>query len=210
VRVGLALAAGLLAIAIGAALTLARRPRVVVAENLPKTHHKLIAAIDHTSACQAGETLPAGVTAIRLALTADVGARVGLEALAGGRVLTRGSRSPGWEGASVTVPVRPLAQSFAPVEICFALTELNGQVVMLGVPTRHAVAARGEGQALPGRMHIEYLQPGGQSWWSLANSVAWHLGLGRAASGPWNVFLLMALAALLVGLSTWLALRELR
>jgi len=210
VRVGIALATGLLAIAIGVALTLARRPLVVVAENLPETHHTLITAVHHASACQAGETLPAGVSAIRLALTSDVGARVDVEVLAGRRVLARGTHSPGWEGASVSVPVKPLAQAFSPVEICFALTDLNGNVTMLGVPTRSAVAAHGEGKALPGRMHIEYLQPGGQSWWSLANSVAWRLGLGRAASGSWNVFLLLALAALLVGVSTWLALRELR
>lgn len=209
-RVGVALAIGLLAIAVGVALTLARRPMAIAAVNLPVTHHELTIAVHDSSACQGEETLPAGVDSIRLGLESSIGSRVSVSVLAHGRVLTRGIQTPGWTGASVMVPVRPLARSFSPVEICFALTELNSDIEMLGVPTPPATAARSDGKALPGRMHIEYLEPGGRSWWSMANAVAWHLGLGRAASGSWNVFLLLALAALLVGISTRLALRELR
>jgi hypothetical protein len=57
---------------------------------------------------------------------------------------------------------------------------------------------------------MEYLRPGRKSWWSLASSVAHHMGLGHAASGTWIVFLVLALMLTVVILASRLALRELR
>jgi hypothetical protein len=210
VRVKLALAVGLLAIALAAGATLARAPLVVDAENFPGTHHSLIATAQAAEACQAREVLPIGTTAIRLSLTAVLGPKVTVSVLSGARVLARGVHAPGWEGASVTVAVRPLPATVAPVEICVRLREVNGRVTMLGRPTEESEAAHGRGQALPGRMHVEFLRDSRTSWWSMATAIAQRLGLGRAASGTWNAFLVMGLAAMLVVLSCWLLTRELR
>ena len=57
---------------------------------------------------------------------------------------------------------------------------------------------------------IEYLRAGRSSWWSLASSVAHRMGLGRAASGTWIVFLVIALMILVATLASRLVLRELR
>lgn len=209
-RIGATVAACLLAISAMAVLTLARRPLVVIGENEPQTHHTLISTQQDASACQSGETLPPGTSAIRLGLTTDLGSRVRVEVLSGLRVLASGTHAPGWEGASVTVPLQPLARVFAPVTVCFELTDFNGEVHMLGFPTSRRVAAAGEGKALPGRMHIEYLTVAGQSWWSMASAIVWRLGLGHATSGTLNAWMLLALGATLVALSSWLAIRELR
>ncbi len=209
-RIKLALAAGLLAIALAAGAALARAPLTVDAENFPGIHHSLIATTQAAEACQAREALPIGTSAIRLSLTAVLGPEVTVSVLSGARVLTQGVHAPGWEGASVTVAVRPLPATVAPVEICVKLRDFNGRVTMLGRPTGESVAAHSHGQALPGRMHIEFLHSSQSSWWSMATAIAQRLGLGRAASGTWNAFLVMGLAAMLVVLSCWLLTRELR
>jgi hypothetical protein len=210
-RVAIALASGLLAIAIVAAVTLSHTPLVLARENLPLTHKALVTARQPASACQTREVLPAGTSAIRLGLTTDFGPRVGVQAFSGSRLLTRGSYPQGWDGASVTVPVTPVSRTYGSVEVCFQISELNGPVEMLGLTThRRALKAHAGGQVLPGRMHLEYLRPGDQSWWSMATAVAWRLGLGRAAPGTWNALLVMALAATLIVLASWLVLRELR
>jgi hypothetical protein len=212
VRVVVALAAGLLAIAIATVLVLAHAPLVVVRENLPLTHKALVTTRLAASACQTEEVLPRETAAIRLGLTTDLGPQTSVEVFTSAhRELTRGSYPQGWDGASVTIPVKPLARTYAPVEVCFALATPNGPVEMLGVRTKsRKLAAIGGGSRLPGRMHLEYLRQSRSSWWSMASAVARRLGLGRAAAGTWNALLVLVLAATLVVLSSWLVLRELR
>jgi hypothetical protein len=210
VPVKLALAAGLLLIALAAGATLAHAPLVVARDNSGVTHEELVSTTGPAEACQSREALPRETSAIRLGLTAVLGPRVAVRVLSGSRLLTRGTQAPGWEGASATVPVRPLARAFAPVTVCIRMTLLNGPVAMLGWLTHRATSAVGEGKHLPGRMHMEYLRAGGESWWSMATSTARRLGLGRTAAGTWNALLVMVLAAALIVLSSWLIARELR
>jgi hypothetical protein len=209
VRVRLALAAGLLLIAIAAVVALAHAPLVPVRESSGLTHAELVRATGPVSACQGGEVMPRGTAAIRFGLTTVLGPRVIATVFSGARLVARGERAPGWEGASVTVPVRPRARTLAPVRVCLRMNLFNGPVGMLGRRTGPAIAAVGARQRLPGRMHIEYLRPARASWWSMASAVAGRLGLGRAASGSWNALLVMALAATLIALSSWLVVREL-
>jgi hypothetical protein len=211
VRIKVALAAGMLLIAIAFAVTLSHTPLVVVADSSAFTHKTIAVTTTPAGACQAGETVPRGTSAIRLGLTTVLGPEVRVRVLSDSHLLTRGMHAVGWEGASVTVPVSPLTRTSAPVTVCFQLSRLNGPVEMLGLRTRRATAAMGdEGKRLPGRLHIEYLRPGRDSWWSLAFSTARRLGLGRPASGSWNALLVLALATALVALSSWLVARELR
>jgi hypothetical protein len=210
VQIKAALGIGLSLIALAAAAVLSRAPLSVLRANYAITHTELVRTTEPAYACQTHEVLPSGTSAIRLGLTTVLGPRVVVSVLVDGRPVTEGSHSPGWEGASVTVPVRPLNRRLAGAEVCVHLSLLNGPVAMLGWHTPLAVAAVGGGKHLPGRMHIEYLHTGRQSWWSMATSVAHRLGLGRAASGTWNALLVMALATALVALSSWLLVRELR
>jgi hypothetical protein len=196
-------------IAVAVAATLAHAP-LVVARKGGAAEGILVGTTRPASACQSEETLPRDTTALRLSLTAALGPRVAVKALSGSRVLTRGTVSPGWSGASVEIPVKPVSRTLAPVEICFATTLMNGRVTMRGSRTGPALAARSKEGPLPGRMGVEYLRPGTVSWWSRATSVARRLGLGRAASGTWNALLVMALAASFITLSSWLVLREIR
>jgi len=210
VRIKAALAVGLTLIALILPLTLLHAPLVVAKENSAFTHAELVRTTERAETCQASEALPGDTSAVRLGLTTVLGPRVTVRVLSGGRLITQGVHSPGWEGASVTVPVRPPRRPLTSAKVCVQLSQLNGPVAMLGWHTRPAVAATGGGKRLPGRMHIEYLRAGRQTWWSMATSVARRLGLGRPGSGTWNALLVMTLASFLIGLSSWLLLRELR
>ncbi|HXA53341.1 MAG TPA: hypothetical protein VNV37_00555 [Solirubrobacteraceae bacterium] len=209
-RIERVLAGGLALIAIAVVVTLAHSPLVVVRRG-PPPELPLVSTTQAAAACQSGEALPHGTTAIRLSLTAALGPRVAVRVLSGARVVTRGTAPAGWSDASVTVPVQPLPRTLAPVKVCFATSYMNGKISMRGVHTAPAEAVRShEGPPLPGRMDIEYLRPGGSSWWSQVGAIARRLGLGRAASGTGNALLVLALLAALVSLSSWLVVRELR
>lgn len=208
-RIGSMLAGGLALIAIALVVTLAHRPLVVarggVAAELP-----IVSTTQPASACQSNETLPRGTSAIRLSLTAALGPRVAVKVLSGSRTLARGTTPPGWSDASVTVPVRPLPRTVAPVTVCFATSQMNGKVTIRGAHAPPAQAIFSHQGRLPGRMGIEYLRPGASTWWSRVGTIARRLGLGRAAAGTWNALPALALAAAVVSLSSWLVVKELR
>jgi hypothetical protein len=162
------------------------------------------------AACQPGETLPAGASAIRLSIGAYVGARIRVGVYSGSGVLTEGSRGPDWTGTSVTVPVTPLSHSASDVRVCFSISPNNEPIFLLGreVPAAQALTTP-TGETLAGRLEIEYLGAGQGSWWSRILPVARHMGLGRAFSGTWIVLLIAAMVAAVGILAGGLALREL-
>lgn len=208
-RIRVALAVGLGLIAVAFAVTLAHAPLTVAREGVA-TEHALARTTRPASACQGGETLPRDSSALRLSLTSALGPRVAVKVLSGSRVLTSGVTSPGWADASVTVAVRALSRTVAPVTVCFVMTQMNGKVTVRGSltsPRTAAISARGP---LLGRLGIAYLRPGGSSWWSRAAAISRRLGLGRAANGTWNAFLAIALTASFITLSSWLIAKELR
>jgi hypothetical protein len=210
-RVGVALAAGLalLAIAIGATLT--RSPTTVAWTDSTPLRGPLAQTTHSELACQGGELLPRGTSAVRLSLFAIYGPRLTVRVLSGKRVLTSGVRDAGWTGEIVTVPVQPVRHRAAHVKLCFALGRTDEAISMVGAPASPTTAATAaDGQRLPGRMRIEYMAPGPRSWWSLASWVARRMGLGRAAAGTWVVLLVMAAMTAVVAGASWLTVRELR
>jgi hypothetical protein len=210
VRIKAALGVGLILAALAVVVALAHAPLVVVRDNSSLTHTELVRTTEPAEACQTHEALPSGTTAVRIGLTTVLGGRVIVKIFSAGHPVLQGAHAPGWEGASVTVPVKPLRRSLASTQVCIGLEQLNGPVGMLGWHTGKRVAATANGKPLPGRMHLEYLRVGPQTWWSMASAVARRLGLGRPASGTWNALLVMALAGAVVALSSWLLTRELR
>jgi hypothetical protein len=170
---------------------------------------KLAETYSAARACQSGEVLPAGTSAIRLALESGLGPRLSVAVLSGGRTLTRGAVGSGWISSTVTVPVRPVSRAVSNVRVCFSFGRTGERVALIGSPSSSTVAVKdNEGHALPGRIEIEYLRPGSDSWWSLAHAVARRMGLGRAPSGGWIVLTLLAFMGTVVAISSWLVLRE--
>jgi hypothetical protein len=205
VATGLTLLAGAIAVAASAS------PPVVAWASSAPAGAKLGFSYGPISVCQGDEVLPAGTSAIRLLIHSPmVGPRVSVEVLAGARVLTGGTRGSGWTAGAVAVGVRPLARTASGVSVCFAIARSPWLVGLTGKRAGPAVAARAEGQVLPGRVGIEYLRAGRRSWWSRALVIARQMGLGHAGGGAWIPLSVLALIASLTGLSSWLAVRELR
>ncbi len=183
-------------------------PRVLRAG--PRATGYLTAFAGDAAACQTGETLPAGATALRLSIVAYVGARIQVAVYSGAHAIAKGSRNPDWSGTSVTVPVTPLRHSASGVVVCFNISPNSEALFLLGreVPASEALIAP-DGGKLSGRLDIEYLGAGQGSWWSRILPVARHMGLGRAFSGTWIVLLIAAMVAAVGILAGGLALREL-
>jgi hypothetical protein len=167
--------------------------------------------IGSPTVCQAGEVLPAGVSAVRVAIWGFFGARVHVGAYSGSHLLTEGARAANWTSDSVTVPVRPLRSTHSGVKVCVAIGPNSEPELVLGAPTPQQQAAEvtegGHSKRLPGRFTLEYLAPGHSSWWSQILPVARHIGLGRSYSGTWIALLIAFLTAtagvLAIRLSLW-------
>lgn len=196
-------------VAVLGVVTLSRSPQRIVGGSA-RGEEVLGSTVGNAGACQTGEVLPHGVSAIRLWLEGEFGPPVLVRAYSGSRLLTQGRRGAGWTASGVTVPVTPLKHTVSGVKLCFAAEPNSERLQLYGVNTEARKAAVGpSGQALTGRMTVEYLAPGGGSWWSRALAVARHMGLGRAVSGSWLALLVAALMVAVVALATRLAWREL-
>jgi hypothetical protein len=209
VRIKLVLAAGLVAAVIGNFASLLHAPRLVVATNGVQAMTKLTLASDGERICQAGETLPSGTSAIDLTLEAVTGPLVNVEVLAGRALITSGTRGTAWYGTEVTVPVKPLRHGYSHATVCFRLHDLTGVVPVRGQNTAPKLAATASASTLPGRFGVSYLRNGNSSWLAQAGSVITHVGFGRAASGSWIVFPIVALMLAAIAFGCYLIVREL-
>jgi hypothetical protein len=201
-----------------------RRRRVVLAICFPLLAAGLVATLSHAAArrtgtngmpangvvavaapgsgtiCQQDEWIPSGTAAVRLSLIARSHAlppRLAV-VLSDGDVAHRSSAAGArWDGdTSMVVPLaRTLRAEIAGGSICVSAPAGGSeQYGLLGVATA-GEAATATGRALPGRLHVEYLAAGEQSWWSFAPTLARRVGRGHAWSGP-SVALLVALLML--------------
>jgi hypothetical protein len=205
-----ALAIGLALIVVTGVLVLSQSPLRVLATNSTPLGAELAVTAASTSACQAGEQLARGTVAIRLSIGAFTGPAVRVKVLSGTRVIASGEHASGWDGASVTIPVRAVTHATSPVKICFAIPHPDGESVKLfGLHTAGAIALRTTtGQALNGRLSIEELGQERASWLTLLPSVARNMGFGRAWSGIWVVWLVVILMLAVTTLASRLILRE--
>ena len=220
-RVQLALAGGLLVLALGASALLsvsAPRPagsnRVRSAELLSTEKSKGLRL------CQGHEVLYGGTSAIRIGGIWSVGhpgPAVRLTVTGRGRELTAGRTAAGWQGQLVTIPVRPVAHTAGNVTVCVSLgdggrVELRGGYV--GARSKRSATLRGghvgrgakrsasrRDGPLGGRVPLSYLRPGRESWWSYAGTVAHRMGLGRAWPGGWVAFAVGALMLTAIALA---------
>lgn len=208
--VQITLAAGLAVIVVVVVGVLSQHPLVVLAMNSGSTNAVLALPWKEGGVCQAGERLPRGTTAVRLTVNGAFGPEVTLRAIAGTRILTSGEQHSGWTGQTLTIPVHRVSRAAAHVRICVVTGHVTEGVALVGSDTGAAVAAHTyKGQALPGRLGIEYLGNSDSSWLARASSIAGHMALGRAWSGVWVVFLVAGLMLAAATLASWLAFHEL-
>ena len=195
------LAGGLALLSVAVAVRLSRPPLAVVGTNSIAAEREVGVTKEAVSFCQSKETLPAGVSAIRLAALAHIGPTVTVTALSGSRIVAAGTQAAGWTGDSVTVPIEPQSSTVRHAEICMAFAPAVNLVELFGETLPRAGEAP--------RIGIEYLRPGRRSWWSLALPVARRMGLGRSPSGTWIALIPILLMAAAVVVTSWLVVTQL-
>jgi hypothetical protein len=223
-KVTVTLVASLALMIAAVALVLTGSPPRIARANGPLASSSLGVTQSELTICQPNETLPAGVSAIRVSIVAFLGSNMQVVVLDNGKIVTKGSRNPAWSGSTATIPVKPLDHAVTNAKVCFAFvpnSELlqifgtqitranlrNAAVVFKSNPRAPGVPS-GEGQLLQGRLQVDYLAPGRGSWWSRIGSVATHMGFGHFISGSWVALLTAALMAATGLLTVRLALRE--
>jgi hypothetical protein len=206
-----ALAVGLTLTGVAVAAVLARSPLVVAGTNgVPVKIDGSLKKGD-IETCQPLVGLPSGTSTIRVAIEAPAaGPKVTLRAFAGSRVLAEGQQPAGWGSApKVDVPVGGLTDAVGGERICTKIGPIAEHIQIRGTPIRKP-AAGAKLSFADMALRMEYLRPGARSWMSLASSVTYHMGLGRAWGGTWIAFLALALTLAVAALAVRLTLKEMR
>jgi Predicted membrane protein (DUF2142) len=155
------------------------------------------------TACQGGELLPAGTSALRIPVERSHGAATVTLWWGGHRI----ARVAGRVGAGMVRADIPRAtRDLGDVRVCLELR--SGGAILQGetVPGLQVLRiGRGTAQS---SMAVDFLQPGRPSWWSEIRTVASRVDLGRGDwGGGWAVWPLAALLAASLALAAWVVAR---
>lgn len=211
-HVAITIGCGLAVIAAAVLVILVQVPDQVISSNQVAGGRELAFFHEHTTVCQGDERLPARTVALRvsLAAVAHVAPAVSVAASHEGRILAGGHRNAGWVGVSLTLPLQPAVPAPTDAKICLTRGPAGMPVELLGNVAPANRAATVNGNPLSGRMRVEYLTRGHQSWLALAKHVARRIGLLHEPSGTWIVVPLAALMSIAIALACWLLMREQR
>jgi hypothetical protein len=153
--------------------------------------------------CQPGELIPADTAAIRL-LAGAPGSQRGPALAAELQSLPSshpsGTLAAGWRAGTITIPLAPRVGHDAGATVC--VRDLGPGAVSFGgsVPAGSWVLMI-DGRGLGGRVRIDYMRPGSESWLSLAPALAHRITIGKSRLvrhwAPVAFILLMLLAVAL-------------
>jgi hypothetical protein len=182
-----ALAAGLVLLLAAVGVTLTHSaPRPAGSNHVPEVEEAAKLERGGGRHCQDGETIPADAAALRL-LVGTYGRPVPEVRLsarrASGERVTAGERPAGGNEGHVEIPVERVEDSVSRARVC----------VRVGGPGRSVLYGAG------GRVRLEWMRRGKESWFQLLPTVAHRFGLGRASLAG---SLLLPFAALLL-LTAW-------
>lgn len=201
---------GLLALAVGLVATLSHTSQRRSGTNGVWPTFEVGQAAPGQRACQGGELLPAGTSAVMLVLQPlqAVGPRVAVTLSRHGRTLDRTSvLVSARRGTVATAPIEPPARDLDDVEVCLTIGP-HGHVTLVGGPTPpDAGSLTVDGEATGSSLPFTYLHSGTKSWWQHASTVADRMALGRGDwGGRWVVWLVgtLLIGSLgLVGVVLW-------
>jgi hypothetical protein len=202
---------GLLALLIVAVAVLAQRQQRRSGTNLTADAGYVIPLSAGEQVCEPEELLPGDTGALRV--DADSGASPGGRLTASiseasGRVVASGALRSGWHTGVVTIPVSRVPNTLSGATVC--LVNEGAHPIAFGgsVPDANFYVALG-GKPLSGRLRIEYMRPGRESWFALAPTLVHRFSLAKAnLVRHWAAAAAIVLLLLAVALATRTMLRE--
>ena len=205
------LTVGLALIAIAIIVILTRSPITVIGTNsISSKNFIVLEEKGKLSNCQPAGTIPRGTSGLRIGIEGlYFSPAVTLKVLTGSSVIREGKHTAGGVSApTVTVPISSLPHAVHGARICATVGPAQQPTRFYGSP--NGLSAPISDQLQGASLRVEYLRPGGKSWWSFVPSIAHDMGLGRAPSGIVVVFLVLALMLALVIIASRLTVEELR
>lgn len=208
--VAVVLVLGLLAIAIAGVVALSRSEPRRSGTNLISDVGFVIPLAPGQQLCEPGELLPGDTGALRL--TADSGAypgpRLRASIIAPQGPVSSGELKPGWRSGAVLIPLERVARTLPSATVCLQNAGSRG-VLFGGSTPASGFVIEDAGKPLSGRLRIEYMRPGSESWVALLPTLVHRFSLAKSdIVRHWAWIAVVVLMALAVGLAARTVLRE--
>jgi hypothetical protein len=174
-------AIGLLAVALAAFITLARSAPRRAGTNLTTDTGFVIPLAAGQQLCEPGELVPGDTAALRVSASsgAQPGPRLDLSVTDARGTVSAGGVPAGWRSGTLTIPLSRVRQTVPGAQICL-VNRGHLQVLFGGsVPDSNFYLALG-GRPFNGRLRIEYMRPGSESWFSLLPTLMHRFSLAKA------------------------------
>ena len=201
--VRLTLALSVLAIVVAASAILQQRAPRLAGTNLTADVGFVVPLRAGQELCEPGELLPGDTGALRLSATADgsPGPPLGVSISGSDGPVSVGALAAGWRPGAILIPVRRVPDDLAGATVCVRnrgsrAVSFGGSVPDSGFQIELA------GEPLSGRLRIEYMRPGRESWLQLLPALAYRFSLGKSGLlRHWEAGAALALMLLAVGLA---------
>jgi hypothetical protein len=205
------LAAGLTLTGVAVVAVLAHSPLKVAGTNsIPPSQYIELKENGKLSNCQQSGRIPQGISAIQVGTEGlFFSPAVTVKIFIGSHLLREGHQIAGGVSAPrVTVPVKRLGSTLNNARVCTTIGPALEPIRYYGVPRHLSTKPTNPLQVI--MLQMRYLRPGPKPWWSFVSPIAYHMGLGRAPSGSWVVFLVLFLMLVVIIIASRLTLEELR
>jgi hypothetical protein len=159
--------------------------------------------------CEPGELVPGDTGALRLSVSSGAlpGPPLDVTMVVGARPLATGRLAAGWRSGAVTIPVSRIRETQQGATIC--LVNRGSRSVSFGgsVPDADFYVVLGS-KPLRGRMRVEYMRPGSESWLTLLGTLTHRFSLAKAdVVRHWAAPAVLVLMLFVVGLAVRTILR---
>jgi hypothetical protein len=201
---------GVLAIAIAGLAVLLQSAQRRSGTNLTANTGFVIGVAAGQQLCEPAELIPGDTGGLRLSASSDglPGPRLDATVGAGTKLLATGHLAAGWRTGTVTIPLSRIAATQQNASVCL-VNRGTGSVSFGGsVPDANFYVVLG-GKPLSGRMRIEYMRPGSESWLALLPTLAHRFSLAKGdLVRHWAAPAVLVLMLLAIGLALRTILRE--
>jgi hypothetical protein len=203
-------ALGLLAIFIAALAVLLSSAQRRSGTNLTANTGYVIALAAGEQLCEPAELVPGDTGGLRLSASSGAAAGPRLDATVGSgtKLLAAGHLAAGWRTGTVTIPLSRIAATQQNASVC--LVNRGTSPVSFGgsIPDANFYVVLG-GKPLSGRMRIEYMRTGSESWLSLLPTLTHRFSLAKGdLVRHWAAPAALLLMLLAIGLALRTILRE--